>query len=316
VQAPRLLERDGGVRQDFHHAAMDPRERRGRAALLATHGLVIDDGLRRFPMNIPLEDNFNDIIGKACRGLGLTDGELARQTGLSAEIVAAVKDGPFDEAAARRIARVLGLGADALAALGRQDWTPRDPGPIEGLACFNTPFEDMTVNSYVVWDPETKEAAAFDTGADCSGMLGLPVKIGQIFITHSHGDHIIELPRLKAATGAPAYVSEREPVDGAEPFADGHIFRIGRLTVATRRTSGHARGGVSYVVTGLAKPLVIAGDAIFAGSMGGGMVSYAEALETGRAGLMTLPDETVVCPGHGPLTTIGEEKHHNPFFSK
>jgi glyoxylase-like metal-dependent hydrolase (beta-lactamase superfamily II) len=73
---------------------------------------------------------------------------------------------------------------------------------------------------------------------------------------------------------------------------------------------------VSYVITGLAKPLVIVGDAIFAGSMGGGMVSYAEALETGRAALMTLPDETVVCPGHGPLTTIGEEKHHNPFFSK
>ena len=66
----------------------------------------------------------------------------------------------------------------------------------------------------------------------------------------------------------------------------------------------------------LAKPLVIAGDAIFAGSMGGGMVSYAEALDTGRTGLMTLPEETVVCPGHGPLTTIGEEKRHNPFFSK
>ena len=267
-------------------------------------------------MKIPLEDNFNDIIGKACRGLGLTDGQLAQQTGLDAETIAAVKDGQFNETAVRKMAAVLGLGADALVALGSKEWSPQDPGPIEGLACFNTVFEDMTVNSYVVWDPETKEAAAFDTGADCSGMLGLPVKIGQILITHSHGDHIIELPRLKEATGAPAYVSEREPVDGAEPFADGRTFRIGRLKVETRRTSGHARGGVSYVVTGLAKPLVVAGDAIFAGSMGGGMVSYAEALETGRAGLMTLPDETIVCPGHGPLTTIGEEKRHNPFFSQ
>jgi hydroxyacylglutathione hydrolase len=267
-------------------------------------------------MKIPLEDNFNDVLGKSCRGLGLTDEHLALQTGFSAETIAAVKDGQFDESAVRQMAAALGLGADALVALGCKDWTPRDPEPIEGLACFNTPFEDMTVNSYVVWDPETKEAAAFDTGADCSGMLGLPVKIGQIFITHSHGDHITDLSRLKAATGAPAYVSEREPVDGAEPFADGHTFRIGRLTIETRRTSGHARGGVSYVITGLAKPLVIVGDAIFAGSMGGGMVSYAEALETGRAALMTLPDETVVCPGHGPLTTIGEEKHHNPFFSK
>lgn len=267
-------------------------------------------------MSIPLEDNFNDIIGKAARGTGMTDAEIARQSGLSVETVAAVKDGLFDEAAVRKIAAVLGLGADALAALGRKDWSPLDPGTIDGLACFNTPFEDMTVNSYVVWDPETKEAAAFDTGADCSGMLGLPVKIGQILITHSHGDHIVDLQRLKEATGAPAFASEREPVDGAESFADGRTFRIGRLTVEARRTSGHARGGISYYITGLAKPLVIAGDAIFAGSMGGGMVSYAEALETGRSGLMTLPDETVVCPGHGPLTTIGQEKTHNPFFSK
>ena len=267
-------------------------------------------------MKIPLEDNFNDILGKASRGLGLGDEQLAQQTGLSTETIAAVKEGQFDETAVRKMAAALRLGADALVALGRKEWSPRDPGPVEGLACFNTVFEDMTVNSYVVWDPETKEAAAFDTGADCSGMLGLPVKIGQILITHSHGDHIIELARLKEATGAPACVSDREPVGGAEPFADGRTFRIGRLKVETRRTSGHALGGVSYVVTGLAKPLVVAGDAIFAGSMGGGMVSYAEALETGRAGLMTLPDETIVCPGHGPLTTIGEEKKHNPFFSK
>jgi glyoxylase-like metal-dependent hydrolase (beta-lactamase superfamily II) len=56
------------------------------------------------------------------------------------------------------------------------------------------------------------------------------------------------------------------------------------------------------------------GDALFAGSMGGGMVSYEEALRTNRAGIFTLGDETIVCPGHGPLTTVGEEKLHNPFF--
>jgi glyoxylase-like metal-dependent hydrolase (beta-lactamase superfamily II) len=173
----------------------------------------------------------------------------------------------------------------------------------------------MTVNSYLVFDPKTKAAAAFDTGADCSGMLEPEVKIGQIFLTHIHEDHVVDLARLKEATGAKPYVSDREPIEGAEEFADGTTFSIGSLKVETRRTSGHAKGGVTYVITGLAKPLAIVGDAIFAGSMGGGAVSYEEALRTNRQSIFTLPDNTVLCPGHGPLTTVGEEKRNNPFFS-
>jgi hydroxyacylglutathione hydrolase len=240
-------------------------------------------------MRISLEDNVGDIVGKAQRGLRLP-GE---------------KD-PLK----------LGLNPAALRALGDGTWYPNDPGPIPGLVCFNTPYEDMTVNSYVVFDPQTNVAAAFDTGADCSGMLQLSVKIQQVFITHIHGDHILELDRLKERTGAEAFVSNREPIDGAAAFADGTRFQIGSLTVDTRRTSGHARGGVTYVVTGLAKRLAIVGDAIFAGSMGGGAVSYEEALRTNRESIFTLPEDTVICPGHGPLTTIGEEKQHNPFFAK
>ena len=238
-------------------------------------------------MNIPLEDNHQDVLGKAQRGLNL----------------------PGETAPAK-----LGLHPAALQAIADSQWYPRDSGAIDGLACFNTPFQDMTVNSYVVFDPRTNEAAAFDTGADCSGML--PFHIRQIFITHIHADHILELDRLKQKTGAKAFVSDREPIAGAEPFADGHAFQIGNLKVETRRTSGHARGGVTYVVTGLAKRLAIVGDAIFAGSMGGGAVSYAEALRTNRESILTLPDDTVICPGHGPLTTVGEEKQHNPFFAK
>ncbi|MCG3149420.1 MAG: Hydroxyacylglutathione hydrolase [Verrucomicrobiae bacterium] len=240
-------------------------------------------------MKIPLEDFPNDIIGKAQRGLKLPD-----------------ETNPAK----------LGLSAAALQALEAKAWYPNDPGTIAGLACFNTPFQDMTVNSYVVFDPVSKEAAAFDTGADCSGMLQLGVKIQQIFLTHIHTDHVMELDLLKEKTGAKAYVSEREPLDGAEPFADGRTFQIGSLKVETRRTSGHAKGGVTYVVTGLAKRLAIVGDAVFAGSMGGGAVSYAEALRTNKESILTLPDDTVICPGHGPLTTVGEEKLHNPFFAK
>jgi glyoxylase-like metal-dependent hydrolase (beta-lactamase superfamily II) len=61
--------------------------------------------------------------------------------------------------------------------------------------------------------------------------------------------------------------------------------------------------------------VVIVGDALFAGSMGGGMVSYADALRTNRREIMTLPPQTVICPGHGPMTTVAEERAHNPFFA-
>lgn len=267
-------------------------------------------------VRIPLEDNFNDIIGKACRGLKLTDEQVAQNAGVTAADVAAAKAGTFHESVVRKIAPVLGLGADALVVSGQKAWYPADPGAINGLVCFNTPYQDMTVNSFVVFDPATKVAAAFDTGADCSGMLKVAVKIQQIFITHVHGDHILALDQLQAQTGAPAVVSNREPLAGATAFADGTQFQIGNLQVATRRTSGHVRGGVTYVVTGLSQRLAIVGDAMFAGSMGGGMVSYAEALQTNRENILSLPDDTVICPGHGPLTTVGEQKQHNPFFTK
>jgi glyoxylase-like metal-dependent hydrolase (beta-lactamase superfamily II) len=251
-------------------------------------------------MRIPLEDNYSDIVGKASRGLKIPVASLPAAT---------------DAAALRQLALQLRLNPAALVASARQQWYPADPGSMDGLVCFNTPFKDMTVNCYVVFDPATKTAAAFDTGADCSGLLRLPVRIQQIFITHIHGDHILELDRLRSATGATAYVSEREPLAKAESFADRRQFAIGHLPVETRRTSGHSRGGVTYVVTGLAKRLAIVGDALFAGSMGGGLVDYEEALRTNRENILTLPDDTVICPGHGPLTTVGEEKRHNPFFA-
>jgi hydroxyacylglutathione hydrolase len=85
--------------------------------------------------------------------------------------------------------------------------------------------------------------------------------------------------------------------------------------VETRLTCGHTSGGITYVVHGLEFPVAVVGDAMFAGSMGGGMVSYRDALRTNREQILTLPDDTILCCGHGPLTTVGEEKLHNPFFA-
>jgi hydroxyacylglutathione hydrolase len=64
-----------------------------------------------------------------------------------------------------------------------------------------------------------------------------------------------------------------------------------------------------------AKPVAVVGDSMFAGSIGGGMVSYVDALRNNREQILTLPDSTIICPGHGPLTTVREQKHANPFFA-
>ena len=268
---------------------------------------------------IPLEDNFTDIIGKAQRGRSLTDEALAEQSEVALPILEALKQGKLDEQDLAKVAVVLGLDPDSLLAIARSSYKPAVVAEPEGLACFQTPFQDMNVNAYLVWDPVTREAAFFDTGSDGQPMLDFAaandLRVRQIFITHIHSDHVLDLDRLLEKTKARALVCELEPLEGAESFAPGCSFTIGNLTVQTRLTSGHAVGGVTYYVQGLKQPLAIVGDAMFAGSMGGAALSYNEALRNNREQILTLPDTTILCCGHGPLTTVGEQKRANPFFA-
>ena len=267
--------------------------------------------------SIPLEDSFSDIVGKAQRGLKLSDSEVASRAGVSSETLAAVKGGTADEGALRKIAATLSLAPSALVQSARKEWYPPTL-QVNGLAQFNTTYEDMTVNSYLVWDPKSREAAAFDTGADCSTMLQLAkerdLKVRLILLTHTHADHIADLDRLMSETGAPAHVCNAESAKRAEGFAAGKTFQIGALKVETRQTTGHSAGGITYVISGLERPVAVVGDALFAGSMGGGIISYSDALANNRKHIFSLPDDTVVCPGHGPLTTVREEKRNNPFY--
>jgi hydroxyacylglutathione hydrolase len=269
-------------------------------------------------MNIPLEDNFTDVISKAQRGLEISDSELAEQAGLDAAAIRKLRGGNFDEPVVVRIAPVLDLNAQALADLAQNKYRP-DVDEIEGLATFNTTYHDMTVNAFLIWDLKSREAIAFDTGADCHPMIDrvkkekLTVKL--VLLTHAHPDHIADVTRLKKETGAPVYISEREPTSGAGTIADGHQFNVGALKVKAFLTWGHSPGGMTFFVTGLARPVAVVGDSIFAGSMGGGNVSYQDAVKNNVEKILTLPDETIICPGHGPLTTVGEEKKHNPFFA-
>src|SRR5207253_11036900 len=128
-------------------------------------------------------------------------------------------------------------------------------------------------------------------------------------------DHIADLPGLREETGANVFTPLGEPVPGAEPIEERKQFRLGNLEIESRLTWGHSPGGMTYVVTGLARPIAIVRESLFAGSMGGGNVSYRDALQNNLEKILTLGDETIICPGHGPMTTVGEEKEHNPFFA-
>jgi len=270
-------------------------------------------------MNIDLEDNFGDVIGKAQRGLGISDSELAKKSGASADAVRKVRDGHVDEATLRAIAPALNLDPEALVDLAQGKYRPKPIENVDGLAQFTTDYNGMLVNAYLVWDAGSKHAIAFDTGANCNSMMKLATRenlsIEMILLTHAHPDHVADLPRLREETGAQIYAPAREPVPGAENIDEGKHFTLGKLDIEARSTWGHSPGGITFVVTGLVRPVAVVGDSMFAGSMGGGTVSYNDAVQNNLEKILTLPDDTIICPGHGPMTSVGEEKKHNPFFA-
>jgi hydroxyacylglutathione hydrolase len=272
---------------------------------------------------IPLEDNYDDVINKAQRGLGITDEQLAHRAQITAADLASLKSGKFHEVAARRVAQHLRLHADALVELGKKAWYPTQPVFRTGFSAFNGKFEDMTVNTYIIWDERTRHAAVFDPGASAEPVLELvrseKLNVRSIFLTHTHDDHIAQLPQLAQETKAEVWASEAEPVDfsDAKTFKEGAFFHLGPFAIKTLGTSGHAPGGITYFITGLSYPLAIVGDSIFAASMGGAPTpaAYAEALTNNRRKVLTLYADTVLACGHGPLTTVAQERKHNPFLA-
>lgn len=271
---------------------------------------------------IPLEDDFNDVINKAQSGLKIADADLAARAEVSLEDLAAVKAGKPIDPVIRRVARHLRLSPDALEALAHKRWYPQIPDFPKGFAAFNTTYGSMTVNSYLIWDPRARLAASFDTGATCQAMLDLigteRLTLRYLFVTHTHADHIADLPALAAATQAEVWSSELEPIDypGARTFKENAHFHVGALAIKTLLTSGHSPGLTSYYVTGLSWPLALVGDSLFASSMGGSPAHFATQLNNNRTKLLTLPRDTVLAPGHGPLSTLAQEKHHNPFLAR
>src|ERR687888_1338475 len=147
---------------------------------------------------IPLEDNAADVIGKAQRGLGISDSELAEKAGVSAQTIRKLRDGVFNESALLSVAPILGLDGRGLCELAKNQWHPKKIESFDGFAQFNTDYHGMTVNAYLVWDSANHVAAAFDTGADSKELIRFAkhhkMNIQLILLTHAHPDHIADLP--------------------------------------------------------------------------------------------------------------------------
>jgi hydroxyacylglutathione hydrolase len=267
---------------------------------------------------LSLEDFHEDILGKAMRGLGIGKNEMSHRLGVKKPEIEAVLNGRVDEDLIKFMAVELELDSQKLIRSAKKLWHPA-PLEVVGLKQISTDYGDMIVNAYVVWDENTKNAWLFDTGTDAKPILALidegNLKLDAIFLTHTHRDHIACLNDLCGKTGYPnVHVHQLELLDGCTPIEEGFKHSVDSLSLVAKHTHGHSVGGLTYVIDGLEKPVAVVGDAIFAGSMGGGMISYTDALRTNRDKIMALPDHTTLCPGHGPFTSVGEEKQNNPFF--
>lgn len=271
-----------------------------------------------------LEDHLGDIIGKARTMSNVSGAVAARAAGLSeAELAVLEETGSISKRPdLGALASVLGLNAAKLVGMA-DGWRPsaKDLSLWRELRCFATADEEISVNSYLIWDEVSREAALFDTGWNIGGALDAieanQLVLRHLFITHGHRDHVAAtrvvqemFPKVRLHTS-----SRNAPLEQRSRPND--FVHLGSLRITNRLTPGHAEDGVTYIVGNWpedAPAVAFVGDALFAGSMGRGNQSWEVARQKVREQILTLPEETLVCPGHGPLTTVGEEKAHNPFF--
>jgi hydroxyacylglutathione hydrolase len=199
----------------------------------------------------------------------------------------------------------------------------------------------LQCNCSILGDELTHEAMVIDPGDQIDGILEIlrqeKLTLKQIVITHAHIDHVGGAMKLKAATGAPILMNQNDyallkmldmqatwvgmkspgAVQVDETVSQGRVLKIGEISSHVIDTPGHTEGSICVYFPEEKK--LIAGDTLFAGSIGrtdlpgGSMEKIMRSLHTQ---VLALPDETEVIPGHGPNTTIGEERETNPFLQK
>ena len=201
------------------------------------------------------------------------------------------------------------------------------------------PVGPLQCNCSIIGDETTREAMVIDPGDNIDDVLAIirenKLQVKQIVITHAHIDHVGGAMKLRALTGAPILLNQNDYallkmldvqaswIGVAPPgevaveasIGDGDSLQTGTLTANVMHTPGHTEGSVCLYFP--AEKLLISGDTLFARSIGrtdlpGG--SFEKIMRSLRDRVMSLPDETVVIPGHGQRTTIGEEREENPFL--
>ncbi|MBM3271148.1 MAG: MBL fold metallo-hydrolase [Candidatus Sericytochromatia bacterium] len=276
-----------------------------------------------------LEDEFGDVIAKARGGLGLRIEDVAARTGIPARQLTrfeGYKADPTDEQVAA-LAGVLALREGPLRDLARKAWEPAGPSLAwdgwEALTLTLRHITGFSSNTHLLWRVPGGEALLVDPGFEPRTIkrrvadLGLAVR--HVAVTHGHSDHVGAARELAEHYGVTALIGAEDLalVPGGDrraltAVADGERFAVGSAEFRAIAAPGHTAGGRCYVVDGAC----CVGDTLFAGSIGrtfGGPKDYPVHLATVRARILALPPDTRLLPGHGPGTTVAEERDHNPF---
>ncbi len=293
------------------------------ATEVASRAMANVCGMDDWP-RIPLEDTFGDVLRKAMRGAGLDQRMLAARSGIDAQSITRwlKDDGTATIPQARALATALGLSPERLAERALGIWYPQIPR-VDDVR--HHPQDPHPSNGYVVFLDGGKRAALVDPAGVPERLVRMlrdgAYGLEYILITHKHADHCDATHEVATAFPDAKIVMHELDVhaigtlarsalrvrDGEElPFGDGARIRM-------LHTPGHTDGSSSYLV----RSTLFTGDTLFAGSVGGAYgnaSTYDDILNGIRSKIFTLPDDTVLMPGHGPPSTIGQERAHNPFF--
>ena len=277
-------------------------------------------------LTVPLEDELGDVLEKAMRHCGLSEEGLAQRAEIApARIMDAIDyRSDLSSAELRRLACALELNEVGLCALGCGQYPlPEIPALPFCVHALRMPHGIGYANAYLLADCRASHGILFDTGPDIGALEAVwppGIKtVDAVFLTHVEAEHSGGLCEAVARFGLPAaYCPTGASIPCGQAMAEGVRLRFGLCEVTAFSTPGHASAHNCYLVTAPSirsgGTLLISGDLVFAGSVGGGYYCHRQLAKHLRRVLEALPAATVIAPGHGPLTTVGHELRYNPFI--